>query len=88
MSENKILTQCFDREELTDRKRPETVSKKPQHLTIIPQGQSTGLKIVNVLYLTKCFYVRGGLTWQHIYMVLLHTNKKNEWVEPDGGLLI
>ncbi len=26
MSENKILTQCFDREELTDKKRPETVS--------------------------------------------------------------
>lgn len=25
MSENKILTQCFDREELSDKKRPETV---------------------------------------------------------------
>ncbi|XP_030631998.1 myosin Ic, paralog b isoform X3 [Chanos chanos] len=26
MSENKILTQCFDREELTDKKRPETAA--------------------------------------------------------------
>ena len=25
MSENKILTQCFDREELSDKKRPDTV---------------------------------------------------------------
>lgn len=25
MSENKILTQCFDKEELSDKKRPETV---------------------------------------------------------------
>lgn len=29
-SENKILTQCFDREELSDKKRPDTV----RHLVV------------------------------------------------------
>lgn len=27
MSENKILTQCFDKEELSDKKRPDTVRR-------------------------------------------------------------
>lgn len=29
MSENKILTQCFDKEELSDKKRPDTVRRPP-----------------------------------------------------------
>lgn len=34
MSENKILTQCFDREELSDKKRPDTVRHRDAFVSI------------------------------------------------------
>lgn len=33
MSENTILTQCFDREELSDKKRPDTVRYRTVHVS-------------------------------------------------------
>lgn len=36
MSENKILTQCFDKEELSDKKRPDTVRRRLTSLSYTP----------------------------------------------------
>lgn len=47
MSENKILTQCFDREELSDKKRPDTVSQPSRgfslQLNIFPTAKQAVL---------------------------------------------
>uniref|UniRef100_A0AAR2LV52 Unconventional myosin-Ic n=1 Tax=Pygocentrus nattereri TaxID=42514 RepID=A0AAR2LV52_PYGNA len=49
MSENKILTQCFDREELTDRKRPETTAT---------QFKNSLAKLMEILMSKEPSYVR------------------------------
>ncbi|KAL7400648.1 hypothetical protein ABVT39_015483 [Epinephelus coioides] len=49
MSENKILTQCFDREELTDKKRPETAAT---------QFKASLAKLMEILMSKEPSYVR------------------------------
>uniref|UniRef100_A0A8C1VCD6 Myosin Ic, paralog b n=1 Tax=Cyprinus carpio TaxID=7962 RepID=A0A8C1VCD6_CYPCA len=49
MSENKILTQCFDREELTDKKRPETAAT---------QFKNSLAKLMEILMSKEPSYVR------------------------------
>uniref|UniRef100_A0A8B9R6C0 Myosin IC n=1 Tax=Astyanax mexicanus TaxID=7994 RepID=A0A8B9R6C0_ASTMX len=49
MSENKILTQCFDREELTDKKRPETTAT---------QFKTSLTKLMEILMSKEPSYVR------------------------------
>uniref|UniRef100_A0A8C5AFH9 Myosin Ic, paralog b n=1 Tax=Gadus morhua TaxID=8049 RepID=A0A8C5AFH9_GADMO len=59
MSENKILTQCFDREELTDKKRPDTVrcvvlshvSPLPNPTIVVPcaKAEFTKLHVTKIL---------------------------------------
>ncbi|XP_053502449.1 myosin Ic, paralog b isoform X1 [Ictalurus furcatus] len=49
MSENKILTQCFDREELTDKKRPETTAT---------QFKNSLAKLMEILMSKEPSYVR------------------------------
>ncbi|XP_059932004.1 unconventional myosin-Ic-like isoform X2 [Gadus macrocephalus] len=49
MSENKILTQCFDREELTDKKRPDTAAT---------QFKSSLAKLMEILMSKEPSYVR------------------------------
>ncbi|TSN57786.1 Unconventional myosin-Ic [Bagarius yarrelli] len=49
MSENKILNQCFDREELTDKKRPETTAT---------QFKSSLAKLMEILMSKEPSYVR------------------------------
>uniref|UniRef100_A0AAY4EPI8 Myosin Ic, paralog b n=1 Tax=Denticeps clupeoides TaxID=299321 RepID=A0AAY4EPI8_9TELE len=49
LSENKILTQCFDREELTDKKRPETAAT---------QFKNSLAKLMEILMSKEPSYVR------------------------------
>uniref|UniRef100_A0A665VA26 Myosin Ic, paralog b n=1 Tax=Echeneis naucrates TaxID=173247 RepID=A0A665VA26_ECHNA len=49
MSENKILTQCFDREELSDKKRPDTVTT---------QFKASLAKLMEILMSKEPSYVR------------------------------
>lgn len=51
MSENKILTQCFDREELSDKKRPDTVRYLPEYSVCVCAHARVRQPSVQVFYI-------------------------------------
>ncbi|MEQ2181227.1 hypothetical protein GOODEAATRI_009199 [Goodea atripinnis] len=94
MSENKILTQCFDRDELSDKKRPDTfkaslaklmeilMSKEPSYVLIRHQVKYLGL-------MENLRVRRAGFAYRRRYEIFLQRYKSlcpETWPNWNGKL--